>query len=35
MIPSKFLLDPNLRVIGVDQSFEEMNEFLARKLKAN
>ncbi len=35
MIPSKFLLDPNLRVIGVDQSFEEMNELLARKLELN
>lgn len=35
MIPSKFLLDPNLRIIGIDQSFEEMGELLSRKLKAN
>lgn len=35
MIPTKLLLDPHLRIVGINQSFEEMNEYLARKLQTN
>ncbi|MDZ4708553.1 MAG: TlpA disulfide reductase family protein [Saprospiraceae bacterium] len=34
-IPAKILLDPDLRILGIDQSFEEMNELLARKRVIN